>query len=103
MRRAQVEVLFIGDCAHYAGARALVERVSREVHVEADVRAIEVHDHDEAEALRFLGSPTIRVGGRDVEPGAERRRDFGLACRVYGGAGGRPDEEWVRAALEAVA
>jgi hypothetical protein len=101
MRRPRVEVLFIEDCPHYAGARALVERVAGEHHVEPEIRAIEVHDQDEAHALRFLGSPTIRVGGRDVEPGAEHRRDFGLACRVYFGVGGRPDEEWVRAALEA--
>ncbi len=32
---------------------------------------------------RFLGSPTIRVDGPDVEPGAERREDIGLKCRLY--------------------
>jgi hypothetical protein len=51
---------------------------------------------------RFLGSPTIRVNGRDVEPDAERRTDFGMKCRLYRGAGGvtgQPAEEWVRAAI----
>jgi hypothetical protein len=31
-----------------------------------------------AQALRFPGSPTIRVRGRDLQPQAEERGDFGL-------------------------
>jgi hypothetical protein len=52
--------------------------------------------------LRFLGSPTIRVDGRDVEPGAEERQEFVLSCRVYRterGLAGQPDEAWIREAL----
>ena len=38
---------------------------------------------EEAEALGFVGSPTIRVDGRDVdEEGAARSRPS-LTCRVY--------------------
>lgn len=55
--------------------------------------------------LRFLGSPTVRVEGRDVEPGAEVRTDFALSCRVFrteGGAAGQPNPRWIREApLEA--
>jgi hypothetical protein len=103
VRRLRVEVLFIEDCPNYAGARALVERVARELEVEPDIRLIEVEDADAARALRFLGSPTIRVGGRDVEPGADPRAEFVLACRVYRGTSGQPEEAWVRDALEAAA
>jgi hypothetical protein len=62
-----------------------------------------VPDADAAVALRFLGSPTVRVDGHDVEPGADERRDFVLACRVYQtdqGTAGEPDEAWIRAALK---
>jgi hypothetical protein len=103
MRRPRVEVLFIADCPNYTAARALLERLAGELHVEPDIRLIEVRDPDDAQALCFLGSPTIRVGGLDVEPGAARRGDFGLACRTYPGPGGQLDEAWVRAALEAAA
>lgn len=56
-----------------------------------------------AERLRFLGSPTIRVDGRDVEPGADDRNEFALSCRVYPspeGTSGLPLRSWVRASLE---
>jgi hypothetical protein len=52
--------------------------------------------------LRFLGSPTVRVDGVDVEPGAEKRRDFAFSCRIYrseDGASEQPAESWVRDAL----
>jgi hypothetical protein len=48
-------------------------------------RAVELHEvvtHEQAEELRFPGSPTIRVDGRDVDPvGAEAPPS--LTCRVY--------------------
>ena len=56
--------------------------------------------------LRFLGSPTMRVDSRDVEPGAEERREFVVSCRVYPserGVAGQPDEGWIREALSGAA
>ncbi len=44
---------------------------------------VEVRDWEEAVALRFLGSPTIRVDGEDIESEARQRRDFGYTCRTY--------------------
>ncbi|MGH3113913.1 MAG: hypothetical protein ACRDOP_10670 [Gaiellaceae bacterium] len=44
----------------------------------------------------------MRVNGMDVEPGAEKRRDFAFSCRLYRseqGVAEQPEEGWVRAAL----
>lgn len=95
----KVEILYFEGCPNYRAARALVERAGSEVGVETELELIEVPDPESAQRLRFLGSPTIRVDGRDVEPGAERRSDFVLACRVYrlaAGLAGLPDEGWLR-------
>jgi hypothetical protein len=70
--------------------------------VEPEIRLVEVSDADAAVELRFLGSPTVRVDGVEVEPGAEARRDFALACRVYRserGVAEQPEEAWLREAL----
>jgi hypothetical protein len=51
---------------------------------------------------RFLGSPTVRVDGQDVEPGARERDDFGIKCRLYATNDGlrtMPRDEWVLDAL----
>ena len=50
--------------------------------------------------MLFLGSPSIRVDGREVEPGADLRRDYSRCCRLSITAAGRallPDERWMRA------
>jgi hypothetical protein len=99
---AQVDLLFFDGCPNWQQTRALVERLSSDLHIDVDLRLVEVLDHEAAVSLRFLGSPTVRVNGADVEPGAEARRDFVYACRVYRserGFSGQPDEAWIRAAL----
>jgi hypothetical protein len=102
MRRPRVEILYFVDCPNHEPARALVERLARQLQVEPEIDLVEVADSAAAVALRFLGSPTVRVNGVDVEPGAEERRDFAFACRIYrseGGASEQPEESWVRDAL----
>lgn len=102
MTGPRLEILYFDGCPNHEPARALVERVAAELGVEPAIELVEVVDADAAADLRFLGSPTIRVDGRDVEPGADERHEFVLSCRVYRterGLAGQPDEAWIRAAL----
>jgi len=101
-RRPLVEILYFDGCPNYGPALALVERVDRELGIDADVRVVNVPDQEAAVRLRFLGSPTIRVDGVDVDPGAAQRTDYALSCRVLRtdhGPAGQPDERWIRDAL----
>jgi hypothetical protein len=101
-RQPLVEILSFAGCANYQSAIALVERVSAEVGLDPEIRVLDVADQEAAQRLRFLGSPTIRVGGRDVDPHTEERSDYALSCRVFrteAGIAGQPDERWVREAL----
>lgn len=71
-----------------------------------DPEAIEVRRIETDEQAReedFVGSPTIRVNGRDLERSSGESP--GLTCRVYRLRDGRfsptPDPEGLRAALHA--
>ena len=102
MRRPRVEILYFEGCPNHEPARALVERLAGELRVEPEIELVEVADPEAAATLRFLGSPSVRVNGVDVEPGAEERRDFAFSCRIYrsdGGASEQPAESWIREAL----
>ena len=102
MRRPRVEILYFDGCPNHEPAQALVERVAAQLRIEPEIRLVEVPNAEAAVALRFLGSPTVRVDGRDVEPGADERRDFALSCRTYRSQRGiseQPDERWLREAL----
>jgi hypothetical protein len=68
----------------------------------SSVADIEVNDPGVAVRLRFPGSPTIRVDGRDVDPRFTDPGDYTPHCRVYwtpSGLRGRPEREWIEAAL----
>jgi len=82
MARPLVEVLYFEGCPNHEGARGLVERVSRELGIESELRLVEVASDEEAWRLRFLGSPTIRVEGDDVDPRANARRSPNAARRL---------------------
>lgn len=97
-----VEVLYFEGCPNHEGALALVERVARDEGIDTVISMVEVADVEAAKQVRFLGSPTVRIEGNDVEPGAEERSEFVHACRVYRtehGFAGQPAEDWLRAAL----
>lgn len=73
-----------------------------EIDESAEVKLRHIGSVEDAERERFLGSPTIRVDGRDVDPGAGGRGDFGLKCRLYRSeerTSGLPPEEWIHVAL----
>ena len=79
-----VEVLYFDGCLTYEAAERMVREVLAEKGIEAKVRLVAVNTDEEADRLRFPGSPTIRVNGRDVFPeGANEREDWRLGCRVY--------------------
>ncbi len=97
-----VEIFYFDGCPNHHPAVALVERLSRELGLNPEIRLVNVPDDETARRVRFLGSPTIRVGGRDVDPQASERSDYGLSCRIFrtaAGMVGQPDEQWVREAL----
>jgi len=101
-RTVRVEILARQDCPNRGIAISLVERVAEETGVPARIEVVDMTTESQAQRRRFLGSPTVRVDGRDVEPGSGGRAGFTLACRVYRterGLAGWPEERWVRKAL----
>lgn len=98
----KIEVLYFDGCPSHEALlprlRELMDEAARDVPVEL----VHVASVEEAERERFLGSPTLRVNGRDVDPSAEERTDFGLKCRLYAhpdGLRGDVPDELIRAAL----
>ena len=95
--RLQIEVFYFEDCPKHLPTIEGIKAVLHEESCSADVREVLVPDVSTAERVKFLGSPTVRVNGIDIEPAAVNRRDFGLMCRRY--AGGVPSHELIRAAV----
>ena len=98
MMDLKVEVLFTAGCPGYERALALVREVLREEEAEADVSVCRIRTPEEAEALRFPGSPTIRINGQDID--ARSGDVAGFCCRAYRQADGSLAPVPPRAAIE---
>ncbi len=108
----KIEILYMPECPHYLAALELVQEVLAATGISAEVELIRVETEADAHRLEFMGSPTVRVDGVDVEPhvtfaSPARQpaggRDFGLRCRSYaadGQARGWPGERMLRDTIE---
>jgi hypothetical protein len=98
----KVEVLYFDGCPNHEALLPALRDLLRSEGVDAEFELRNIADEHTAQRERFLGSPTVRVDGRDVEPDAQRRTDYGMKCRLYrtaSGLSGLPPQEWLRAAL----
>jgi len=103
MSVSQVEILYLRGCPNMLQTVTLVQDVVSDLRVDVDLHFVEIMDAEDASERRFLGSPTVRVDGTDVEPGADRRGTYVFASRVYRSGQGQlgwPEGKWIRAALE---
>ena len=97
-----VELLYFDGCPSYEALLLRVRELLRQGNAGDDVLLRKIPDERTAQRERFLGSPTVRVDGQDVEPGARERDDFGIKCRLYATDNGlrtTPLDEWVLDAL----
>jgi len=76
--KTKVEILIAPGCASRKQTEELVADLLAHAAVEADITTIVVGDAEQARKTRFIGSPSVRVNGVDVEPDAGQRKDYGM-------------------------
>ena len=79
----KIDVLYFDGCSNHSTAVERLREVLAEANVSAEIVEIKVADDDQARALGFLGSPTIRINGVDIEPAARAGCQPGMSCRTY--------------------
>jgi hypothetical protein len=98
----RVELLFWAGCpSHPRALRELREALALEGLDPDCVQVREVDSEGQAASEGFIGSPTIRIDGADVQP--QEQEPTGLTCRIYMLRDGRvsptPDPADLRDAL----
>lgn len=98
-----VELFWWQGCPSWERALAELRGVMSEQGLDPETVVVrEIDTEMDAERQAFVGSPTIRVDGEDVQAPPEDE-PVGLTCRVYRRRDGRvsplPDPEDVREAL----
>jgi hypothetical protein len=99
-----IELLAFDDCPNRVTALERLRAALDAEGVAAEAATVDVADPALAQELRFLGSPSVRINGLDVEPSARSAAQFGLMCRTYktaAGVDGAPSIEMLRVAIRA--
>jgi hypothetical protein len=99
----KVELLYLDGCPSRAAFLPRLRELLAQAEADVAVEQRRVESDAAAWRERFLGSPTLRVDGVDVDPGAGDRTDYGVKCRLYPtseGLRGAPPGEWVLNALQ---
>lgn len=98
----RVEVFYFSGCPNHKPAVERVNEALRAEGMSGEIVEIEVVDPETAQRVKFLGSPSIRVDGLDIEPEASSAKEFGLMCRTYAVNGrreGLPSSDMLRRAI----
>lgn len=99
----EIEFLYFEGCPSVQPALNLLQKILREEGVESPIEMIAVKSDAMAEALKFPGSPTIRINGKDLETTYESALgEYSQKCRVYEEGGvltGVPPDELIRKAI----
>ncbi len=77
----RVSFLYYEDCPSHDLALERLREVMAEEGISSEVEIVKVETEEQARRLGFVGSPTIRIDGRDIDPPTDPR--FALTCRVY--------------------
>src|SRR4051794_16974910 len=99
----KVEVLYIEGCPNHQPAVDRVRSVMMDLGITAGVAEVKIINPEMAKATGFMGSPSIRVNGVDIEHAARNADQVGYGCRTYLNGRKRegvPSVEMVRQALK---
>ncbi len=99
----KVEFLYFGSCPHYRHALERLQESLEELSLPDEITSIKINNNEEAARFRFLGLPSIRINGKDIEGDDPPLNDYAVRCRRYkteSGWEGVPSKEMIKAALQ---
>lgn len=73
-----IVVLHTEICPSTSKTVEIIQECISELGIKADLRKVLVRTQEEADAWKFLGSPTVQVNGLDIDPTARTSNLFGF-------------------------
>jgi len=79
----KIDILFIDGCPGYFSTKKHIEEIIADQAINAEVNLIRIVNDEDARRLHFIGSPTVRVGGMDIEEEFIDSKDYDVRSREY--------------------
>ncbi|MEM3068355.1 MAG: DUF2703 domain-containing protein [Nitrososphaerales archaeon] len=119
----KIELLYILDCPWCVKTKELIRESLKELKIKANIEEILIDTNEKARKYHFVGSPTIRINGRDVQEEVSKGRclpceeiaehtqeatefvkqECGCGCRIYFYKGKQypyPPKEMIKEAIK---
>lgn len=99
----KIELLYFEGCPNHVQALDNLKSVLKESGLVEEIDIINVTDNADALARQFLGSPSIRIDGRDLEDADHNGAEYSMKCRRYRNGDridGYPPKEMIAEALK---
>jgi hypothetical protein len=97
----RIELLYYPECPSHERVLELLRDALALEGIDAPIEVIRIDTQQQAEQYQFVGSPTIRIDGREVQP--QPHLPYRLTCRAFLHEDGRlsplPSLQTLRAAL----
>ncbi len=77
----RVQLLYYPECPSHERALELLKEALQAEGVDASIEVLRIETQEEADLHRFVGSPTIRIGGNEVQP--QPNLPYRLTCRTF--------------------
>lgn len=99
----KIELLYFHGCHVYKIALENIKEVIKEKGLDTEVDLKEIKNDKQALKDKFLGSPTVRINGVDIDPEAKIINKYSMTCRLYledGAVNELPSKKMIRQAID---
>jgi hypothetical protein len=99
----KIELLYFRGCHVYKTTLENIREVIKEKGLDTEVYLKEIKNDKQALSNKFLGSPTVRINGMDIEPNAQKINKYSMTCRLYlenGAVNERPGKRMIHQAID---
>ena len=70
----KIEILYLMNCPWCVKTKRLLKEVLKELNLKAKVKEILIDSKEKAKKYGFVGSPTIRINGEDIQEKVTKAR-----------------------------
>ena len=74
----KIEALFALGCDSRDATLLMIEKVAKNQGLKVDLKETTIGSIEEATQTSFLGSPSVRVDGQDIETASAGKTDYGV-------------------------
>ena len=100
-KRMKIELLYFDGCPTYRLVQKWLEELKSEEGWDFELELVNVDSDEKAIGLKFTGSPTVLVNGRELFP-PNSEAPYARTCRMFfwnGRMHGAPPKEMLREAI----